>query len=41
LYATEAGCRKLEAWFAERGIAMTVKPDEGRFDVQSLEDTNS
>lgn len=30
-YATEVGCRKLESWFAERGIITTVSAAEGRF----------
>lgn len=37
-YATEDGCRKLEAWFAERGVLMNVESREGRFDVQFRED---
>ena len=38
LHATEDGCRKLEAWFAERGIITTIGEHEGRFSIPSLED---
>ena len=34
MYATDDGCRKLEAWFAARGIVANIGKDEGRFDVK-------